>query len=370
MAYRFGFVMEQTLGQITHTQNFQHWIGRDADVVPTWMLISYEVRGGWASVPVIGRNWTVQASVRARAAVRKALRTQDFDALFFHTQVTALFAHGLMQRIPTVVSMDATPLNFDVIGRHYGHEPSTSGRVESLKNTLTRRSFTRARELVIWHQLGKKSLVEDYGAPPEKVAVIPPGIDLERWNFPRPRPSSSPAVRLLFVGGDFKRKGGDILLAAFRSALSATCELDIVTREEVDTSGLANVRVHRGLGPNAPELRALFAQADVFVFPTLGDMFPLAVMEAMASGLPVIAANVGALGEQVRDGVTGLLIPPNDVESLIAAARRLVDDPGLRQRMGDEGRRIADQEFNGSRNYQRILEIMKRAASRAVGGRA
>src|SRR5215207_6576264 len=115
MAYRLGFVMEQTLGQVTHTQNLQEWVARDPEVVPTWILISFDVRQPWARTPVVRRNWTLRASLQARARVRAALRTQPLDGLLFHTQVTALFAHRLMTRIPTVVSMDATPLNFDTI---------------------------------------------------------------------------------------------------------------------------------------------------------------------------------------------------------------------------------------------------------------
>ena len=78
------------------------------------------------------------------------------------------------------------------------------------------------------------------------------------------------------------------------------CELDIVTRENVDTQGLTNVRVHHGLGPNVPELMALYARADIFTFPTLADTLPLVVMEAMASGLPVITTTVGAFAKRWR----------------------------------------------------------------------
>jgi glycosyltransferase involved in cell wall biosynthesis len=369
MAYRLGFVMEQTLGQVTHTQNFQQWVARDPDVVPTWMLISYAAREGWGAVPFIGNNWTLRASLQARAQVRTALRRQQFDALFFHTQVTALFAHRLMLKIPTIVSMDATPLNFDTIGQPYAHAPSAFWQVESIKNALTRRSFDRARKLVVWHEWGKKSLMEDYSAPAEKVEVISPGIDLDRWNFPRHDFHSGP-VRLLFVGGDFARKGGESLIAAMRRGLAAHCELDIVTRDPVDTAGLASVRVHHGLDPNAPALMALYGQADIFVFPTLADVLPLAIMEAMASGLPIVTTTTGAIAEQISDGVTGFLIAPHDVDALYEATLRLVRDPGLRRAMGVAGRQAAERQFNGSRNYPRILEMMKRCADEAAAAHA
>jgi glycosyltransferase involved in cell wall biosynthesis len=369
MPYKLGFVMEQTLGQVTHTKNFQQWVARDPSIIPTWFPISYEERRGLAALPLLSRNWTVRASLQARDRVRAALRTQAFDALFFHTQVTALFAHRIMVEVPTIVSMDATPLNFDTIGKPYAHTTSAVKSIESLKNALTRRSFNRARCLVVWHEWGKASLVQDYGAPAEKVSVIPPGVDLDEWNFPRPAPRSSNRVRLLFVGGDFARKGGDTLLAAMRQGLAASCDLDIVTRAPVDTTGLPGVRVHHGLDPNAPALMALYRSADIFVFPTLADVLPLAIMEAMASGLPVITTDVGAIREQIEDGVTGSLIPPNDVDALCRATLRLVENDDLRHSMGAAARRAGERLFNGARNYPRILELMKRCADQANGTR-
>src|SRR5262249_28919503 len=155
-------------------------------------------------------------SLEARSRVRAVLRTRKVDGLFFHTLVTALFAHRLMRKFPTVVSMDATPLNFDAIGTPYNHRPSAVTAVQRVKKALTRRTFSGARCVVIWNKWGKRSLVEDYGVEPDKVAVIAPGIDLTRWNFPRSLKPEARPVRLLFVGGDFQRKGGETLLRAFR----------------------------------------------------------------------------------------------------------------------------------------------------------
>src|SRR5205085_958240 len=101
-----------------------------------------------------------------------------------------------MARVPTVVSMDATPLNLDTIGLPYAHIPSYK-QVEAMKNAVTRRTFGCARKLVVWHEWGKQSLVSDYGAPPDKVAVIPPGVDMEKWSSQRDAAHSGP-VRLLF----------------------------------------------------------------------------------------------------------------------------------------------------------------------------
>ena len=363
MAYRIGFVMEQTLGHVTHTQNFQQWVEQDPDVDATWIPVTFDAPDHWRLAPLVRTNWTLRASLRARARLREVLRTSPLDVLFFHTQVTALFARGLMARIPSIVSMDATPLNFDSIGVPYQHFPSMIPPVENVKNALTRRTFNAAAKLITWHEWGKESLVRDYGVDAGKVHVIPPGINLRRWNFPRGTDPSAP-VRLLFVGGDFRRKGGNVLLEAFRTSLTPHCTLDIVTREKVDTGGLAGVKIHHGLGPNAPELMALYASADVFVFPTFADTLPLVIMEAMASGLPVVTTDVGALREEVQDGLTGFLVPPHDAAALAEATLRLVRQPALRLEMGRAGRESAEARFNGAINYRRVLDVCKACAKR------
>jgi len=171
-------------------------------------------------------------------------------------------------------------------------------------------------------------------------------------------------VRLLFVGGDFRRKGGETVLDAFGKSLSHECELDIITREQVNTRGLPGVRVHHGLGSNAPELIDLYARADIFVFPTQADVLPLAIMEAMASGLPVITTEVGGLREQVQNGVTGFVVPLNDSAALAAATLRLVRDPALRKVMSTAARRAAEEKYNASVNYQRLLDVCKECVDR------
>lgn len=350
--------MEQTLGHITHAKNLQTCIAKDPDVIPTWIPVSYELQDKWDKVPVVRGNWTLKSSLRARQQVLAAMAAARLDGLFYHTSVTALFSQGLMADIPTVVSMDATPLNFDNIGNPYNHRPSSFGMVESIKNALNRRVFRKSDKLVVWCQWAKDSLEMDYGIDPAKVAVIPPGVDLDKWKSARGAEPQRP-VRLLFVGGDFRRKGGDTLLEAFRTSLRQECELDIVTREHVNIEGLSGVRVHHGLGPNAPELMALYARADIFTFPTLADVLPLAIMEAMASRLPVITTAVGAVSEQVEHGVTGFLIPPGDAKALAEVTLRLVRDPVLRTTMSAAAWQCADRKFNATSNYAQVLSICK-----------
>jgi glycosyltransferase involved in cell wall biosynthesis len=306
-------------------------------------------------------NWSLRASLVAYYALRGTARTTD--AAFFHTQVTSLLSAGLMKQVPSVVSLDATPLQYDALGASYGHQVG-AGPVEAVKQRANRRALAGARRLVAWSAWAKSSLVADYGVPEDKVVVIPPGIDLSRWAFARaPKPKGEP-LRLLFVGGDFARKGGEALLAAFALLRQRwpDAQLDIVTKSASAGEGSAGVTVYRSIAPNSPELLGLYANADTFVFPTRADCLPLAIMEALAAGLPVVTTAVGALPEAVRHGETGLVAPVDDAEKLFEALHALAGDAGLRAKMGQAAREAACEQFDAAVNYKKIIDLLNQVS--------
>ena len=365
--YRIGFVMEQTLGHVTHGLNLRRAIETDPSVCPVWLPIGYDGEDRWERVPGVKNNWSLKGSLRAKDALAKVLsKGEKLDALFIHTQTLALFAVPLMKRVPTIVSLDATPINYDTVAVEYGHAPTQKNWLEQKKFGWNRKTFHAAQGLITWCDWAKHSLIADYGVDKQKITTIPPGIDLKRWDFGAKPRSADPAkpLRLLFVGGDFVRKGGNVLLSAFRNDLRHTCVLDIVTKSEASDveaqiEGLENVNVYRGLNADSPKLRELYANADVFVFPTLGDCLPIAVMEAMAAGLPIVTTHVGALSEEVEDGVNGTVIPPRNAEALQNAVNTLRQNPEQRLGMGLASRQRAQDRFDAETNYAAILTRLK-----------
>jgi glycosyltransferase involved in cell wall biosynthesis len=361
---RFVFVLEQTLGQVAHTRNLERALAADESIDPTVVKLEYrEPPGLRGRVPGL-RTWTLQASLGARAALDTRLRSGSVDAAFVHTQVASLLLPRLMSRLPIVVSMDATPLNFDQQGQAYGHRRNLAP-VEVLKRRLNQRPFRGAAALVTWCRWAASSLVDDYAIDPSRIQVIPPGVDVDLFR-PRDRPRARPdgAVRVLFVGGQFERKGGSDLVEAMRR-LGERAELDVVTGDEAPprSAGLT-VRVHRGLGPQSSELVRLYQEADVFALPSRGDCMPQAVAEALASGLPVVASRVGAIPEMVKDGVNGYLVRPRDPRSLGGALEALVSDADRRAAFGRWSRALAEHEHDAGRNNRAIFDLM-RSVSRA-----
>lgn len=367
-ACRIGFVIEQTLGHITYHRDLERRALSDPSILSTWFPIPYRRADRWARTPVVRSNMSLLLSLRARDDLRLGRAASRLDVLLFHTQATALFGPGLAARLPVVISLDASPMNIDSMGAGYRHRPDTQGPTGLLKMSYYRRLFRRAAALTAWSRWTKESLVLDYGVEPGKVVVIPPGVELDGVPAGRAGAAATGPSRLLFVGGDFARKGGGVMLDAFRAGLSGRSELDIVTASDVPEGG-PTLRVHRGLTRTDPAMGRLFEEADLFVLPTLADCSPLAILEAMASGLPVVASDVGAISEQVAHGETGLLVPPGDPEALGAAVASLLDDPARLVAFGAAGRLRAERFFDGRRNYRALIELLERCVPGRRSGR-
>ena len=354
---RLGLALEYALGHVTHAENLKRVLADRPALAPHYVDIPYDsVPGAWAKLPGFRSNWTLRASTAAYLGLRRV--APQCSGLLFHTQVTSVFSTGLMRRTRSVVSLDATPFQYDAQGAHYGHAVG-AGPLETLKYRLNRNAFHAAASLVTWSEWAKRSLVDDYGIPAERIEVIPPGIDTGRWDF-GDRPARE-TVNLLFVGGDFARKGGEILLDAWSKlapGVRSRCRLHLVTPTAGVGDGVDGVVVHRNLRPNSPELLGLFRDADLFVFPTLGDCLPLAILEALASGLPIVTTAIGALPEAVVDGRCGRVVPAGDSAALTSAIEEAAADPELRRRWGRAAREDALSRYDAVRNYGRLADIV------------
>jgi glycosyltransferase involved in cell wall biosynthesis len=365
--WKFAFFLEQALGHVVHAMNIAQILevepGIDAQLfpiaphVPMSPVHSPDKR----PLPVVG-NWSVQASLATRKQFRTVVRAGRPDAAFIHTQVAALFCNDLMRRVPTVVSLDATPMNFDSMADAYRHKVR-SGSVEAVKRAFNRRALLAARAVVTWSHWAAASVTSDYNVPAERVRVVPPGVDLKRFH-PSDREREPGPVRLLFVGGDFVRKGGPDLLEAME-ALGSSVELDVVSSSAQVPTGLP-VRVHANISGNSPALAELYRRADVFVLPSRGDCLSIAVAEAMASGLPVVATPVGAVSEMLVDGDNGLAVATRDPRQLADAVATLVSEPALRRAMGTRSRAIAEADHDVSRNTRTILALMREISAKST----
>ncbi len=361
--YKIGFVIEQALGHVTHGQNLRRNIANDPELEAFWVFPKWEASGVAGFMP----NWTMKAGLQTRQAVAALERNAQLDALFFHTQVTAVLSQKWLKRIPSVVSLDATPLQYDSLGKAYDHS-SGPRWVEQGKWKLNRDTFHLARHIISWSHWAKAGLSE-YEVMSDKVTVIPPGVDLSAWTFPEPRQNQTQPVKILFVGANLQRKGGEILLEAFRrlrepiSAPISTAksvkpvELHLVTRTQVPPE--EGVFVYDNMQPNSDELKQLYFDCDIFCLPTMGDCLPMVLAEAGAAGLPLVSTNIAAIPEIVKDDQSGFLIEPGDVDGLTTVLQRLVDHPHLRLQLGEQAAQLIRSEHDAEQNAKRLLDLLK-----------
>lgn len=350
---RIAFVLEQTLGHAAHSRNVERALAQDSDLDAVIIKLASLSNGFLSGLPAL-RSWSMRASLAARSELQRAHADRPLDAIFIHTQVASLLSVPIMRAVPTLISLDATPINFDSEGGAYGHSVQ-HGVLEKLKLDIHRRAFRAATGLVTWCRWAADSLIVDYQVASDKIRVIHPGVDLDLFK-PRDAPRQPGPLRVLFVGGDFVRKGGPDFVDAIRQ-LAGRAEADVVTGTHPNISA-PGVRVHLGLSPQSPELLELYRHADVCCLPSRGDCFPQAVAEALAFGLPIIATEVGAMSEMVKDGRNGFLVRPGSPEQLAGAIGKLTDD-WLRSTMANESLRLARKEHDAQANNRTIISLLR-----------
>lgn len=364
--YQFGFLLEQSLGHITHTKNLVANVALDPEVQAHWGLIDFDAKGLAGKLPVYRSNWTVRAGVRARREVARMNGQKKLDALFFHTQVPAVLAQSWLRRIPGIVSLDATPMQYDELGAFYKHEQGPAW-LENLKWRLNRDCFRSARRLVAWAEWTKHGLVRDYEVPAEKITVIPPGVNVSEWRRPTPRVLHNDPVKILFVGGDLERKGGLVLLEAFRALRHLGLELHLVTKDRLPPE--PGIFVYHGLQANSQPLKDLYHSCDVFALPTYGDCLPMVLSEAGASGMAIISTSVAGIPEILLNGETGLTVPVGDAGSLTQALRDLATNPALRMSLGERAMAHVTRHYDAPTNANLLLDLLKAEANAANGQR-
>lgn len=359
-SFTIGFILEQALGHVTYADNLRRQAHHAAHIQPQWALIPFAPTGIGAHIPLYKSNWTVRAGLLARREVARMARNGRLDALFFHTQVPAILSTSWMRRIPSVISLDATPLQYDALGAFYQH-PQGNAQIERLKRRMNQACYEAARHIVVWSDWVKQSLINDYAMPAAKITVLPPGVHVADWAPAAPKRTTPGPVKILFVGGDLERKGGLLLLEAFRALRHLGVELHLVTRAQVAPE--PGLTVYNAMQPNSPELRALYHACDIFALPTYGDTLALVLSEAAAAGLTLVATPVGGIPELVRDGETGLSVPVGDGAALTAALRTLVEQPKLRRRLAEQGHTAIRRNHDAGVNAARLLDLLADVAA-------
>jgi glycosyltransferase involved in cell wall biosynthesis len=197
------------------------------------------------------------------------------------------------------------------------------------------------------------------GIPRERITTIVNGIDPDRFQSPESRselrqklnlPTDRPVI--ISVGRLTRPKGYPYLLGALVLMASEARPLTLIVGDGPDRhdleSQITRLKLEHDvqLLGNRRDVPDLLAAADLFVLASLWEGLPLALLEAMASGLPSVVTAVGENSKLIRDGTSGLLVPPADGPALADAIRRLLYQPLQRKRMGQAAREEVKRRFS------------------------
>ena len=239
--------------------------------------------------------------------------------------------------------------------------PFSAGERDKLLN-LERSMYAEAAHLFVMGKPARDSLSADYGVEGSRITVVGGGLRFDE------RPAQKPLTQepsVLFIGRDFERKGGPVLLRAFQLVREQLPEatLDIVGAardyEALGVTGHGKVAHRAGL-------MQLYRRARAFCLPSLYEPYGLVLIEAMAHGIPCVGSAVQSIPEILDQGRAGLLVQPGDVEELAEALIRLLTDDELAGTLAANGPRWVAESLTWDHVAARVASALEQVGSGAL----
>jgi len=236
---------------------------------------------------------------------------------------------------------------------------SKSGLISWL--ALEGQIYNHAVHICVRSDMVRRSLLHDYKIPESRITVVGGGVNFSSLPTVDVNKSSS-APTVLFIGQNFHRKGGDLVLRAFAQARIHVPEAKLYcVTEDIIPEGLPLEGVKLiPLTWDRNFVVSLYRQADVLVLPSRHETWGDVLLEAMSFGIPCIGVTGQAMEEIVRPNETGILVPPENVDALREALTRLLSQPDLRNRMGETARLLVGDEFTWDRVVGRLAVAIQK----------
>jgi glycosyltransferase involved in cell wall biosynthesis len=265
----------------------------------------------------------------------------EYDIIHFHDDIDLsfpFFAHFSRSKTPTLLHCHSIPYTY----RRYR------------RNILSGTSFRNAADLYVGLSKFSIGLLQNLGVPDSKLFRLPNAVDVKTFH---PDVQEKMDNVVLYAARITKGKGLDVLLKAL-------LYLDVETRlviigpigdqvffDEIRRLALKiNAETfhkveYRGV-VGASDLEKWYRRASIFVCPSVSDHFPISILEALASGTPVVATRIAAIPEIVVDEFNGLLVSENQPRALALALKRLLENRRFRDEVGNNARHIAEEYFS------------------------
>lgn len=218
--------------------------------------------------------------------------------------------------------------------------------------------YQNAKLIFTTNENARKSLIDDYGVREEKAIKV--GYGLTQDTIPE-FTKSYDGKTILFIGMDFERKGGYVLLEAFKEVRKQIADAKLIIvgpNKEIFKINQPGVEL-LGCIRDKQKIEELYKQASIFAMPSLCEPFGLVFLEAMSYKLPCIGTTIDAMPEIIEDGKTGFLVPPKDVDKLAEKIITLLNNSHLLEKMGQEAQRRTKESFHWDNVGEKIDYCLK-----------
>lgn len=242
----------------------------------------------------------------------------------------------------------------------------------SLKNDLLTLSTSEADRVVTISEYNKHAILEkNQLVASDQIEVIRCGIDLETF-LSENQKSSKKRVEIISVGGLVEKKGHQILIPAcaelasrgidFRCTIVGEGPLRNTLEALIAENGMED-KVELAGARSQSWVRERLSVSDIFVLASVvmdeggRDGIPVAIMEALAMGIPTVSTHVSGIPELVKDGVSGLLVPQKNIKALADALATLAENETLRRNFAENGRLVIEEDYDIDKNAAKLLDL-------------
>jgi glycosyltransferase involved in cell wall biosynthesis len=299
---------------------------------------------------------------RSLVEAKRILRRNRIDivhhmlpAVFNYTFSPIALANSLKQ-----------PFIFGPISIRYYNIPLTERILLPLTSRLHKETIKKCARIITITDQTKNLYIKTFDE--RNISTIPFGVDTEMFK-PARLEERSEECEILYAGSLYPLKGVHDLIRAIanvrKNGLKANLTIVGEGQQKEALTALTRalgVEEHvkfEGFVPYS-NMPSYYKRSDIFCFPTLGEPFGKAVIEAMACGKPVIATNAGGPAEIIQDKVDGILVPPSNPEAIALQITRLIEDKNERRRLGERARETAVNRFSWSQIAEKYHQLYSR----------
>jgi glycosyltransferase involved in cell wall biosynthesis len=321
----------------------------------------------------------------------KAINKFHFDIMNFHAEsgmgIAPLIFLKRSSKIVTTLhsevlieSKSTKPVKISglVIEKPSPKEWITKNFLSLIKLTGTYMELAVSDRIIVVSKKTKEDFLRQHQIAKDKITVIHNGVDCEKFSpkisgeSVRSTYSLGDSPLILTVGGNILLKGTIFALFALSKIVKVFPKVKLIVigvheknRERlfliIKNLGIIDNVILIGRVPNYA-MPIYYSSSDIVLLPSLSENFPVVALEAMSSGKPIIASRVGGIPELVSNNENGILVSPGNVEQLVGALLRLLENQSLRNRLGNMGRKLVEEEYDWKKIGQLYLKEFQKIA--------